>query len=81
MGQARMPGTLPKLGISSEEVSRMVCILIRKYGEEAPRVARLMADEHRRGGDDRRAAAWDKVGERLRLLMARTVPGPHEALH
>ena len=68
MGQTRIPALAARPAFSSEDLTRMVCILIRKYGERAPRVARLMSREHLKAGDVERFRAWEAVAERVQLI-------------
>ncbi len=68
MGQSRLTDAPHRPRFSSEDITRMVCILMRKFGAQAPSVAQLMAAEHKAAGDLARARAWRIVAERAGLL-------------
>lgn len=81
MGQMRIPGMMSESCYSSEDVTRMVCVLIRKYGADAQRIARLMAEEHAIAGDRQRAVAWTAVSKRIGLLDRSETSYPTDRLH
>lgn len=68
MGQSRIPEQAVQSAFSPEEVTRMVGVLVRKYGEQAPQIAHVMSRQHLKVGDVARFRAWKAVAKRVQLI-------------